>query len=143
MYQDYHGYLLRYTESVWSNENPNAALAFFAPDAVIHGITGDVAMTPQDMVTWVGAITMLIETPSFQVTHIVAQDDCVAYVVRCQAISRRTGQTVCLTGQMMLRLDGDLIAEAFNHFDLIGFFAQLGLLPANLLESVLAGSIAA
>ena len=140
---DHHGYLLRYTESVWSNENPEAAMAFFHPDARISGVAGIDDMRPEDMVTLVQTIFMLVEPPQYRVLHIIADGDRIAYVVACEARSRRTGLPVTFSGQISLVLRDGLIVEAHNHFDMIGFFTQLGLLPADLLETVLAGSVAA
>jgi hypothetical protein len=49
------------------------------------------------------------------------------------------GQRVATNGAIHARIADGKIHEAYNHFDFIGLFAQLGLLPGDTFERCLAG----
>lgn len=93
--------------------------------------------------TFAGAILLLIHPPRWEVERVVAQGDWASYLIRGHAVSRSSGNDVTITGQVMLRFQDDLIAEAYNNFDMIGLFTELGVLPDDLLEQALAGTMAA
>ena len=140
---DHHSFLVEFLDSVWCNGNPAAAAAFFAPNAKIDGLGADESLTPQDLVTFAAAMLMLIDRPRWEVLHVVAQDNRASFLIRGYARSRKTGLQVTMQGQVMMRIENGLITEAYNNFDLISLFTDLGVVPSNLLETVLSGSMAA
>jgi SnoaL-like polyketide cyclase len=49
------------------------------------------------------------------------------------------GQRVAMNGAIHARIADGRIQEAYNHFDFIGLFMQLGLLPGDTFERCIAG----
>jgi hypothetical protein len=49
------------------------------------------------------------------------------------------GRKIAITGSIHARIVGGRILEAYNHFDFLGLFAQLGLLPPDVLGRCLSG----
>ncbi len=60
-------------------------------------------------------------------------------LVTVRANCARTMAPVRFSGQVMMRVEGGKITEAFNHFDFLTFFEQLDLLPANTFALCLSG----
>lgn len=140
---DYHGFFMEYLDSVWANRNPEAVAAFYAPDALIDGLGSDESLTTQDLIIYTGMFLALVEVPRWEILRMIVQGDQAAYLIRGDAVSRRSGAPITITGQVILTIKDGLITEAYNSFDLMAFFAELGVIPDNFLEQVLSGTVAA
>ena len=44
-----------------------------------------------------------------------------------------------MTGSVLVRMKGGQLAEAYNHWDFMGLYQQLGLLPDDAFERCLSG----
>ena len=60
-------------------------------------------------------------------------------LVQVTGISAQDGRDLSFTGQVAMRFEGDKIAEAYNHFDFISFFEQIGALPEETIALCLSG----
>lgn len=81
----------------------------------------------------------LIGSVVIDVTDSMTRDDWIASLCLLAGKRRKTGKTVQMSGQVYLRVENGQIAEAYNHWDFIGLFADLGLLPADTLMRCLGG----
>jgi hypothetical protein len=128
-----------FSKTVWLGGDETAALDYFHPDACATGLGSDMTFDPRDFVTYVQSIRMLISVPTMKVMHVVENDDWIALHVRCHALSRISGAEIDFTGQLMVRVQDGKIAEAYNHFDMVAFFVQMGFVPEDVVEKMLAG----
>ncbi len=131
--------LQSFFDTVWNGGDAAAVRRFFAPDAFATGLVGGMELNAEDMVSFVQALAMHASAIEVHVDHVIAEGPWVSALIRSTATSRRTGRTLTLSGQTLVRFEGELIAEAYNHFDMLGLFMQMGLLPENAMERLLAG----
>ncbi len=126
-------------DTVWRRGDETAAQDFFHPDASATGLGSDMAFDPNDFVTFVQSSLMLISAPRMEIMHVVEDGDWLSLHLRCKALSRLSGAKIDFTGQLMVRVKEGKIAEAYNHFDMVAFFVQMGFVPENVVEKMLAG----
>ncbi|WP_375262127.1 ester cyclase [Palleronia sp.] len=131
-------FILHFYETIWTCGDVAAVDDFFAPSAKLGGIAYDMALKPEDFVVFAQSLLMLIEQPRFEILRTVSEEDMVSALIRCTGISARTGKAAAITAQVMMRFENGKIAEAYNHFDMLGLFISLDLMPANVLERMLA-----
>ena len=56
-----------------------------------------------------------------------------------EATSRASGDRISITGQAMGRVADGKLYEGYNHWDFLGFWSQLGLLPSDSFEKGMSG----
>ncbi|HSE36697.1 MAG TPA: hypothetical protein VLG74_05285, partial [Blastocatellia bacterium] len=66
-------------------------------------------------------------------------DDWISAICTLRAKSRESGTPIEITGQVMIRIADGKLTEAYNHWDFLGIFSQLGLLPTQTFEKALGG----
>ncbi len=127
----------------------NAAFGGASPgkieDFVVQGATYRGAVTRGEEVPiqeWAElshVVRGLIGPTTFSVTHKVEDADWIS--MRIHITARRLGNSKQIEGydSLMVRFEGDRIAEYIGHMDYITFFEQLGLVPAGALHACLSG----
>ncbi len=134
-----HDLLQEFYDTVWSGGDSHAIRKFFAPGAEASGLVGEMSLDAEDMIAFVDSLSMHVVNIEFELLHVLEDGDWVSSMARATGTSRRSGKPLQMTGQTLVRLEGGLIAEAHNHFDMMGLFVQLGLLPDDVGERLLAG----
>ncbi len=130
-------------DRIWNRGDVTGARELFHPYAMTSGFGSDMAYDLEDFITFAQSIQMLVSTPRMDVLNVVTQGDWLSARIRCRALSRMSGAEIDITGQLMIRVLDRRIIEAYNHFDMVGFFVQLGLVPKDAMERVLSGAVAA
>ena len=139
-----HGDIVRsFFETIWVRGDTKAGMAFFAPGAEAAGFLTDLALSPQDFEIFVSMVRMQVHDLQVDVLKEVVDGDWVSALVRFTGVSTQTGRAVDVAGQSMMEIKDGRICTAFNHFDLIGFFIQIGALPVDAVEIALNGDRAA
>ena len=59
--------------------------------------------------------------------------------ISVHAVTAEGMAPICAAGQVMMRIEGDRITEAYNAFDFLTFFQQAGLLPEDAFLLLLSG----
>lgn len=129
----------RWFEAVWNQGSSSAIDEMLAPDVVVHGlkdaqgnaIRGSVAFREYH-----GAFRAAFPDLHVEVEDTIIEGDKV--VSRCRVTATHlgpelgfaaTGQRVEFTGMTIVRIADGRIAEAWNAFDFLGLFQQLGHAP--------------
>ncbi|EKE44051.1 hypothetical protein OCGS_2032 [Oceaniovalibus guishaninsula JLT2003] len=128
--------------TIWIGGRLDQMDRFFAPDARAGGLLPDLALGPADFEILVQTVMALVANPQIEIVHHLAQGDWIAALIDVHCRSRATGDPVRLSGQIMCRFDEGRIVEAYNHFDTMAFFQQLGLVAPETVEVMLAGDAA-
>ena len=74
-----------------------------------------------------------------RVNQSMEQGDWISALCSVQATCRQSGKRVGMTGSVLVRVADGQIAEAYNHWDFMTIYQQLGLLPENAFERCLGG----
>jgi predicted ester cyclase len=66
------------------------------------------------------------------IKDVIAQDDMESALTDVTAIHRETGKKVNFSGIVLVRVQNGKIAEAWNHYDFLSLYQQLGKIPEQL-----------
>ncbi|HDR29396.1 nuclear transport factor 2 family protein [Rhodovulum sp.] len=105
--------------------------SLFTDNTKAAGLIDDMQVGPEDIGVFAMALVNLVEAPQLRIVKTVESGDWLAALIECSAVRPGDGKPVRVMGQLMARYEGDRIAEAYNNFDFIAFFEQLGLLPSD------------
>ena len=128
--------LRRWFEEVWNNGRSEAIEELFAEDGVAHGlgnVTGNELRGPQDFRPFHQNFREAFPNIYVSVEDMIAEGDKV--VARCLVRGRHLGDSlgfaatekpVEFTGIAIVRIKDGKIVEAWNNFDFMSLYQQLG-----------------
>ncbi len=142
MTEDKRTILHRWFEEVWNQRREDAIDELFATDGIANGLndpSGNPVRGPEGFKTIHRAF--LAAFPDFHITveDTVSEGDKIA--ARCTVRATHTGeglgvaptdQPVEFTGLVIVKLKDGKIAEAWNEFDFMKMYSQVGALKLNL-----------
>lgn len=127
-------------QKVWVDGDLDMIDAFFAPDGHAAGMMTGFEVGPEDFKALVPALRDQLREISVSIERSVQAGDWFCALLRIDAKAAETLEPVQISGQVMMRLGPDgRIAEAYNHFDMLGYFEQMGALPQDTMALCLAG----
>jgi predicted ester cyclase len=141
MADNYESFLHRWFEEVWNNRREDAIDEMLDDDVVGHGLTnaeGDTIRGKEDFKNL--HRTFLSTYPDLKITveDIVTEGDKMAGRCRVSATHAGEGlglaptnQPVEFTGMIIVRVNDGKIVEAWNEFDFMKMFTQIGALKFN------------
>ncbi len=112
---------------------------YFTPDTEAQGLLKDFSVNASDFKILVPMCLALVDSVSVSVDKVIEDGEWVAALTSMRAVNPKTGQAMAAHGQLFCRFRDDKIVEAYNAFDFMSFFEQLGALPPHSLELGLAG----
>jgi len=114
-------------DKVWNNASADAIDGLMTQDAILHGLdlpegkSGAAAFRDY----FENFLTQFSD-PSIDVEHVLREGDMEAALTHVHAIDQLTGNPVSFSGLCMIRVEDGKIAEAWNHYDFLGLYQQLG-----------------
>ena len=126
----------RWFEEVWNKGREEAIDELFAEDGVAHGLSdesGSELRGPAGFKPFFHKFRSAFPDIQVLIEDAIAEGDKVA--VRCSVRARHTGeglglaatnQPVAITGMSIARVKDGKIVEAWNNFDFMGLFQQIG-----------------
>jgi steroid delta-isomerase-like uncharacterized protein len=134
--QDIKTIAARFFEEVWNRHDVDAVDRLFGPDFVDHYLS--IPRTPDrdGFKEEIGFYLTAMPDTTVVVHDQIAEDDRVASRVTFRGTQTGafgpvppTGRTVEVTGTIILRITGGLVAERWGNIDDLGALRQLGLAP--------------
>jgi hypothetical protein len=122
-------FLQEWYSSVWFGGNLDAIEQFFAPSSHVEGLMTGLEVSAGEFRELIPAMLHLVVDPAVKIERHIETDDWLWALVSVSGQSRHSMTPVAFSGQVAMRFVDGKIAEAFNHFDLISFFEQIGALP--------------
>ncbi|MBU2866362.1 ester cyclase [Pacificibacter marinus] len=126
-------------ERVWEQGDLDAVAEYFDVDAMANGLMTDLAAELEDFQTIVPAVLRLIRNVKITITHSMEDGDKAWALVDIKAQNAENMSPVVCSGQVMIKTKNNKIIEAYNHFDFMSFFEQLGFLPKDTIALCLSG----
>ena len=126
----------RWFEEVWNKGREEVIDELFAEDGVAHGLSdesGSELRGPAEFKPFFHKFRGAFPDIQLVIEDAIAEGDKVA--VRCSVRARHTGeglgmaatnQPVAITGMSITRVKDGKIVEAWNNFDFMGLFQQIG-----------------
>lgn len=122
-------------EEVWNQGSEQAIDRLMAPDAAFHGLPVPV-VGPNEFKPFHKSFRNAFPDIHIDIDELVCQGDRVA--VKCTVTGTHRGdglgiaatnRPVTVTGMGMARIENGRIVEAFNTFDFLSLYQQVGLVP--------------
>jgi len=108
-----------------------AVAALFTENMQEQGLMPGMEVDPGDIQVFAMALSQLVEEPNLHIVKAVESDDWLCALIETEGRRRSDGKLIRIMCQLMARYEGDRIAEAYNSFDFIHLFEELGLLPEH------------
>jgi steroid delta-isomerase-like uncharacterized protein len=122
----------RWFEEVWNKGRSETVDELLAPDAVVHGLDGDLT-GPAGFKPFQARYRSAFPDLKLTIEDEIAEGDRVAVRWTVTATHRgstlgfpATGAGVRFTGMVFVRIAKGRIAEGWNNFDMVGMLQQLG-----------------
>ncbi|MFV2052942.1 ester cyclase [Aliiroseovarius sp. YM-037] len=132
-------FLETWYQRVWEEEDLSAIAEMFKPDTLARGLVDDAHVGPDEFEAFAAAMLQLVGKAKVTIGRFVENGDWVAAVISVAATDRNTDKPVMFSGQTVAKIADGVLVESYNHFDSIGLFEQLGLLPESTFEICLMG----
>jgi hypothetical protein len=122
-------------QRVWVEGDLDAVDEYFSSETKAAGM-----MTGFEIGAMVPAILSMVRNPSVSMEKTVETGEWLWALLKIDAQCAEDLKPVSINGQVMMRMGADgKIAEAYNHFDFISFFEQLGKMPQDTIALCLGG----
>ncbi|WP_170463793.1 ester cyclase [Ruegeria arenilitoris] len=135
-----HADLLRewYSE-VWENGNTDAIDQYFAPDTTAEGLIPEMQVGADDFRDLVMAFRHILGDIKVEMPKVVEYGDWVSAIIHLRITRADNGAPLQATGSVFGRIKDGRMVEAYNQFDFISLFEQLGQFPQDTLPVCMTG----
>lgn len=132
-------FMQRWFDRVWNEQNEEAIDEMFAADGVGHGLGPEPIVGPENFKIFHRAFVSAYPNLRVEVEDTVVEGDKIA--VRCRVTGSHDGhriglaptnQPVEFTGMVIVRVQDGKIVEAWNEFNFMEMYKQVGALALNL-----------
>lgn len=124
---------------VWSNEEEDAIDEMLVPDTNASGLGSQPRIGPEQFKEFHRCFLALMRNIDIVIDKRMQDGDWYSLLVTFNARRRDNGEPIAVTGNVYGRVIDDKIVEAYNHFDFIGLFEQLGLMPKGSFDNCISG----
>ena len=119
--------LHQWFEEVWNQSREDSIDRLIATDCNAHGIVGpDQPRGAEGFKIFYHGFRDQFDNIHIDVTDVVSQDNMECAYTDVTAVHRETGKDVKFSGICMARIENNQIAEAWNHYDFLDMYQQLG-----------------
>ena len=132
-------FMHRWFEEIWNNQNEAVIDEMFAEDGVGHGLGPDPIVGPEQFKIFHRAFVSAYPDLKVHVEDTVVEGDKIA--TRCRVTGSHQGhgigvaptnQPVEFTGMVIVQVQDGKIVEAWNEFNFMEMYKQVGALTLNL-----------
>ncbi|TMV08773.1 ester cyclase [Ruegeria sediminis] len=124
---------------VWEQGNTDAISRFFTPDTTAEGLIPEMQVGPDDFRDLVTAFRHILGDIRVDLPKIIEDGNWLSAILHVHTTRADTGAPIEVTGQVMARFRDGKVVEAYNQFDFISFFEQLGQFPQDTLPVCMTG----
>lgn len=115
---------------VWTEEDASAIGELYASRKV-EGLGPQTIVTPADFEAFQRALLALVCEVEVTIDRYLEDGEWIAALCTFNAKSRATGDPLHVTGSIVGRIKDGRLEEAYNHWDFLGLWGQLGCLPPD------------
>jgi predicted ester cyclase len=119
--------LYRWFNEVWNRDDKNAIDALLTDSSKVHGLVGNApAEGTAGFKAFYDNFKSQFHNIQIEVEDSISEDDVQAARTTVNATHTSTNKNVRFTGICMVRIENGKIAEAWNNYDFLGMYQQLG-----------------
>lgn len=116
----------RWFEEVWNNSNRNAIDQLLTTDVITNGIDTKNQSGIEGFKTFYDNFRMDFSNVWVVVEDVISQDDTESARCTVTATHNNSGKSVTFSGNATIKVRDGKIAEAWNNFDFLTMYLQLG-----------------
>ena len=131
-------FVRRWFQEVWNNKRPEAVDEMMAEDGIGYGLPGGEIRGPGVFKEYQKALLSAFPDVQVEVLDTIVEGDKVAARCRVTGVHQgdglglaATNQPVDFSGMIMVRLRDGKIVEAWNEFNFMDMYSQVGVLNLN------------
>lgn len=118
----------RWFQDVWNNGNKNALDELLTQDVIAHGLyTDDRPHGIDSFKKFYDEFRSQLRNINVAVEDVIAQDDMEVALCLLTANDIATGKPVSFAGLCMAQIRDGKIAQAWNHYDFLKMYQELGM----------------
>lgn len=119
--------LYKWFDEVWNNDDENAIDRLLTPTAMAKGIVpDDQPKGPKGFKVFFNDFRKQFHNVRVTVEDAIAQDDIESARTTVSAIHTESGKPVMFSGMCMVKVENGKIAEAWNSYDFLDLYQQIG-----------------
>ena len=124
---------------VWSDEDQSAIDELLCTETEVSGLGLSAIVGPEEFKTFHTLLLKQLSNVNISIDKYIEQGAWGSALCTLTAVSKTNEKTVNISGSAMVRIGGGKIQVAYNHFDFLSMWAQMGLLPSDSFEKALNG----
>ena len=124
---------------VWNEEDRTAIDEMFPSGGEANGLGEQILVGPEEFRQFHTALCGLLSNISVSIDKSVDDGEWCSLLCTMRATCRTSQKQVVMTGTAFSRVENGQIVETYNHWDFLGLWIQMDLLPANSFERALSG----
>ena len=113
-------------EEIWNNGDESLIDELIAPNCKAHGITPEGTQGPEAFRKFYNEFRSEYKDIHIELLDVVKERDCEVALCDCKAVHIASGKPVHFTGMTMMRNEFGKIAEAWNSYDFLTMYTQVG-----------------
>ena len=127
-------------DRVWSQEDVSAIYEMFDQSGAASGLGKRPVNGPVEFEAFQQAMLSQIEDVQISIDKTFEDGDWICAFCTLTAKKKGSDQEVTLPGCTAVRIENDQLMEAYNHWEFMALFEQLGLLPEDSFAQCLGGT---
>ena len=124
---------------VWEQGNTDAIQKYFSPDTMAEGLIPEMQVGPDDFRDLVAAFRHILGEIRVELPKIIEDGNWLSAILHVHTSRADNGAPIEVTGQVMARFRDGKMVEAYNQFDFVSLFEQLGQFPQDTLPVCMTG----
>lgn len=117
----------RWFHEVWNQGNEQIIDELMSPDCLAHGINSEEGTKGiEAFKDFYRNFKGQFDNINVKILDVISQDDMECAHTEVTAIHNETGKQVKFSGLVLARIENGKIAEAWNHYDFLNMYQQLG-----------------
>ena len=130
----------RYFQEIWVQGNLNTLDQIYSPAPAKDCLLPDAVRSTHEIVELSQMLRQLVQNKTIRVIKSLEDGSWVTLLLEMDGADAATGQPVKMNWQSTMRIENDQILEHYSSVNFMALFEQLGQLPANCFELMLAGT---
>ncbi|MBI1177416.1 hypothetical protein GC207_08245 [bacterium] len=127
-------------DRVWAKQDTAAIHEMLVPDVKAEGLGAAALLGPDEFLAFHQTLCKLLTDFHVSLDKMIERENWISAQCVVTAKAKATGKPVSFSGALFARIGDGKIVEGANHFDFLGLFCQLGLLPTDTFNRCLAGN---
>ena len=123
--------LKNWFQRVWKEEDQDAIDEMLPSSGKASGLGSQSLVGPEEFKQFHHGLCCLLSDIDISIDKCIEQESWTSALCTFSATSKNDGSSVTITGTVFGRIEGGKIQEAYNHFDFLNLWCQLGYLPSD------------